>query len=36
MKKCVQCNQIFSDEVVFCPKCGRQLEVQGGGKAFLQ
>ena len=34
MKKCVQCNQIFSDEVVFCPKCGRQLEVQAEEKHF--
>lgn len=26
MKKCKQCNQNFSDEVTFCPKCGRKLE----------
>lgn len=26
MKKCSQCNQNFSDDVVFCPKCGRKLE----------
>lgn len=26
MKKCSQCNQNFSDDVAFCPKCGRKLD----------
>lgn len=34
MKRCAQCNQNFSDEVMFCPKCGRKLDAVMEEKHF--
>lgn len=27
-KRCISCNKVFGDEVLYCPECGKKLEDQ--------